>query len=293
MELIQLLGERSQPKALQGQQLFTQTYQQFVLESYLLQLNGLESVSAYHLRTKNSQGPLPTVIFQHSHGGRFDCGKQELISGSNYLQKPSIAEVLTGLGFGVWAIDAWGFGDRRGISESELYKQFLVTGRTLWGMRLFDLISLLDYLETREDVDPTRIATLGMSMGGLLSWWLSALDTRVKVCVDIAAQVDMETLLEQNRLDAHGMYYYIPNLLKYFSTKEIQTKIAPRARISMIGKQDTLCVCTGARTLNQHLKEVYTKQNAPQLFSGQIVSGGHHETADMRYQWQQFLREQL
>lgn len=64
-------------------------------------------------------------------------------------------------------------------------------------MRLFDSMRLLDYIATRKDLDDTRIATIGMSMGGLLSWWLAALDERVKVTIDIAAQVDTETLLEK------------------------------------------------------------------------------------------------
>lgn len=54
------------------------------------------------------------------------------------------------MGYAVWSIDAWGFEERGGISESELFKQFLLTGKTLWGMRIYDVISLIDYLETRK-----------------------------------------------------------------------------------------------------------------------------------------------
>lgn len=55
-------------------------------------------------------------------------------------------------------------------------------------------------------------------MGGLLSWWVAALDSRVKVCIDLAAQVDIETLLLHRRLDHHGFYYYVPNLLTAYTT---------------------------------------------------------------------------
>lgn len=74
-----------------------------------------------------SDGP-----YLHSHGGDFSVGKSELIHGAPYLASPSFAEVLTGMGYAVWSIDAWGFEERGGISESELFKQFLLTGKTLW-----------------------------------------------------------------------------------------------------------------------------------------------------------------
>ena len=67
-------------------------------------------------------------------------------------------------------------------------------------MRIFDVLSLIDYLETREDIDTQRIATIGLSMGGLLSWWTSALDERVKVCIDLASQVEVETLLKHQNV---------------------------------------------------------------------------------------------
>lgn len=103
-------------------------------------------------------------------------------------------------------------------------------------MRIYDVISLIDYLETREDTDTQRLATIGLSMGGLLSWWVAALDSRVKVCIDLAAQVDIETLLLHRHLDHHGFYYYVPNLLTAYTTLAIQEKIAPRPRLSLVGK---------------------------------------------------------
>lgn len=293
MELIELLGERSRPAQLQGHRLSVQEQDGFLLETYELQLNGLEAVPAYLARPLEVSERLPVVLYQHSHGGDFSVGKQELLTGAPYLQQPGVAKILTSMGYGVWAIDAWGFEERGGIQESELVKEFLLTGRTLWGMRLFDVMSLLDYLETRSDMDTQRIATLGMSMGGLLSWWLAALDSRIKVCVDLAAQVDLETLLANRRLDQHGFYYYVPHLLRHFSTGEIQARIAPRPRLSIVGNHDLLCPAAGVAKLNGYLQTVYQQQGAATAFSGFQVTGGHMETAAMRFKWQAFLKEHL
>lgn len=292
VSLFDLLGDSSPAKKTTGKCLKIEQRKGYVLEHYQLVLNDLETVPALYAHPAD-EGPFPTVLFFHSHGGDFSTGKSELIQGADYLCTPSFAETITEMGFAVWAIDAWGFEERSGISESELFKQFLLTGKTLWGMRLFDGLHLIDYLETRKDIDSQRLAVIGMSMGGLMSWWLSALDKRIRVCIDIAAQVDIETLMEHRRLDHHGYYYYVPNLLKHYSTAEIQAQIAPRPRLSLVGKNDTMCVDKGVQRLARKLHFIYEQQNASQYFRSESLTGGHIETQEMREKWQKFLKEHL
>jgi hypothetical protein len=40
---------------------------------------------------------------------------------------------------------------------------------------------------------------------------------------------DFEELMKINNLKGHGIYYYVPSLLKHFSTAQINELIAPRA----------------------------------------------------------------
>ena len=61
-----------------------------------------------------------------------------------------------------------------------LFKLNLWLGRSAWGMMLRDEQCLIDYLETRPEVDKRRIAATGMSMGCTRSWWLAAIDDRVQ-----------------------------------------------------------------------------------------------------------------
>ncbi|MGG5359490.1 hypothetical protein IGI57_000437 [Enterococcus sp. DIV0213j] len=292
MSLFDLLGDSAPAEKVTGKHLRSEKREGYILEHHQLVLNGLETVPALYAHPAG-EGPFPTVLFFHSHGGDFSTGKSELIQGANYLCTPSFAETITGMGFAVWAIDAWGFEERSGISESELFKGFLLTGKTLWGMRLFDGLRLIDYLETRKDINCQRLAVIGMSMGGMMSWWLSALDPRIRVCIDIAAQVDIETLLEHRRLDHHGYYYYIPKLLNYYSTADIQAQIAPRPRLSLVGKNDTMCLDKGVQKLAKKLHSIYEKQDASQYFRSESLTGGHMETQEMREKWQSFLKEHL
>jgi hypothetical protein len=97
-------------------------------------------------------------------------------------------------------------------------------------------------------------------MGGLMAWWLAALDERIGVIVDICGQVDAHTLIAVRGLDHHGYYSYVPGLLKHFTTLEIQKRIVPRPRMSLVGRNDRLCPIEGV----EHLDEGCLKLMKPQ-----------------------------
>lgn len=268
----------------------------FLLETLLLDLNGMELVPAYvakPLQKEGEQKSLPLVIYNHSHGGNYAVGRKELLVGSSYLQEPSFAKVLTGMGFAVCSIDMWGFNERGGKSESELVKEMLWQGQVLWGMMVFDTLRLIDYMAQREDIDASRIGTIGMSMGGLMAWWAAALDERIKVIVDLCAQVEAGSLIAKRGLDHHGFYSYVPGLLKHFSTLDIQRLLVPRPRMSLVGRNDRLCPLEGVELLAERLSEAYKQAGELDHWQPVIGSGGHMETAEMRAAWQPFLARYL
>lgn len=47
----------------------------------------------------------------------------------------------------------------------------------------WDVMRLIDYLETRDDVDPTRIGVIGFSKGGIETYLAAAADPRIAVVV--------------------------------------------------------------------------------------------------------------
>lgn len=267
----------------------------YVLERLVLDLNGIEPVPAYFARPLNApQGlRLPTVLYNHSHGSEYEIGKEEFVSGRRYMQRPPYAEALTQMGYNALCIDAWGFGERRGRTETAIFKEMLWRGRVMWGTMVYDSLRVVDYLTMRADVDPSRIATLGMSMGSTMAWWLAALDERVKACVDICCLSDYEALIETQGLDRHGVYYYVPGLLKHFSTAEINALIAPRAHLSLAGLYDPLTPPAGLDRIDEHLRKVYESQGAPDAWRLVRSQTGHLETAAMRAEALAFLRGQL
>lgn len=262
----------------------------FVLEKLILDVNGEEPVPAYFLRTKKASGKAPVMVYNHAHGGNYEIGKEEVLTGRPALQNPPYGEVLTELGYSVFCLDTWAFGERAIRSETDIFKQMLWRGQVMWGMMVYDSLRALDYLETRPEVDPERIGTMGISMGSTMAWWLAALDDRIRVTVDICCMTDFHELMKQNNLAAHGLYYYVPDLLNHFSTASINELIAPRPHLSVNGDLDPLTPVEGLIRIDEHLKQVYSAYGKPEAWKLLRYEAGHTETAEMRTEIIAFLK---
>ncbi len=262
----------------------------YLVETLMLDLNGVEPVPAYFVKPMNATGRrLPTVIYNHAHGGDYVLGKDELLEGRAAIYNPPYAEQLAGMGCNVLCIDCWNFGERRGRTELELFKEMLWKGQVLWGMMVYDTIRAVDYVVSRPDVDAQRLGTLGLSMGSTMAWWLAALDTRIKVCVDICCLTDFHAIIESRGLDEHGIYYYVPGLLKHFTTAEINALIAPRPHLALAGNYDKLTPPAGLDRIDAELRQVYAAEGAADAWRLTRYNIGHFETAAMRAEIAAFL----
>jgi len=267
----------------------------YMLEVLQLDLNGLEPVPAYFTRplVAKEDERLPVVVYNHAHGGDYVLGKDELLNGRNALRRPAYAEALAQRGIAALCIDTWNFGERRGRTESELFKDLLWKGQVLWGLMVYDSLKATDYLLTRSDIDPARIASMGLSMGSTMAWWHAALDERVRVCIDLCCLTDFQALIETRNLDGHGIYYYVPSLLKHFDTAAINALICPRAHLSLAGNWDKLTPPEGLKRVDARLRAVYEAANAPERWQLVRYNTGHFETWDMRARVLQFLERYL
>ncbi len=262
----------------------------YVLETWDLDLNGIEVVPAYLARPQSLRGRVPAVLFNHSHGGGYTIGKQEFIEGRSYLQPVPYAKVLTDLGYVGLAVDHWVFGERSHTTEADMFKAMLWQGQVLWGMMVYDSLRALDWLSEREDVDPARLGTLGISMGSTMAWWLAALDQRVVVTVDICCLTDFHTLLARKGLSLHGVYYYVPGLITRFTTSQINALIAPRAHLGLAGLQDTLTPVEGLDIIDRELTRTYAEQGHPERWKLLRYDVGHMETPEGRQEIVAFLK---
>jgi dienelactone hydrolase len=129
------------------------------------------------LKMATFTGRRPVVIILHGTGGNKE-GMRALLT--PYAER----------GFVAVAIDGRYHGERtktgRGSAEySEAMLRTYRTGKeypflydTVW-----DVMRLLDYLETRQDVDAKRIGLMGISKGGMETYLAAAVDSRIAVAV--------------------------------------------------------------------------------------------------------------
>ena len=131
--------------------------------------NGVDMVvPGILLIPKDAVRPGPAIVGLHGHGS----SKESICTDAknSAVHRPDAGRK----GYVVAAIDAYFNGERVGKrpgrqqlesgptpQEESLFKLNLWLGRTLWGMMLRDEQCLIDYLETRPEVDEERIGATG------------------------------------------------------------------------------------------------------------------------------------
>ena len=281
--LYALLGDLPQrQRPIQAKKLGEEDRESYVLERWVLDLNGAAAVPTVFCRPLRAAKPYPAVLFNHAHGGDYKGGKQELTEPKAILLNKPHAHALAQRGIASCCIDQWNFGERHQRPESELFKEHLWFGRVLWGLMVYDNLRALDWLCARRDVDAARIGTLGLSMGATMSWWTAALDERVKVTADLCCLTDFHELIRTRGLDGHGLYYFVPSLLKHFDTAGINALIAPRPHLTLNGDYDRLTPPAGLDTVERAMKKVYRQCGAPDAWKSFRDMTGHFETHAMR-----------
>ena len=263
----------------------TEKHDGYTLERLVLDLNDKEPVPALLLIPDKRQPRAPGMLYIHWHAGMYGLGKEQLVRGVEV--QPAYAPVLAEKGIVTLAIDSWCFGERQHEKdghqgEEDAFKLMLWKGQVLFGMMLFDEFRALDYLASRAEVDPQRLGVFGMSMGATKAWWLAALDPRVKLCMDVCCLTDYEELIKAHRLKEHGIYYYVPSLLKHFQTAQINELIVPRAHLSVNGRRDPLTPPAGVEKIRDNLLSLYRKHGKEHDCRIELFDCAHTELPEMR-----------
>jgi dienelactone hydrolase len=257
----------------------------YTLQRLSLDLNGIEPVPALLLIPDKRQSPAPGLLYIHWHAGMYGLGKEQLLRGVEV--QPAYAPVCAEKGIVTLAIDSWCFGERQHDAdgkrgEEDAFKLMLWQGQVLYGMMMFDELRALDFLASRPEVDPQRIGVLGMSMGSTKAWWLAALDQRVRLCVDVCCLTDYEELIKAHSLSLHGIFYYVPSLLKHFQSADINELIVPRPRLSVNGRRDPLTPVPGVEKIRDHLLPLYRKYGQESDCRIGLFDAAHQELPEMR-----------
>ena len=300
--LLRCLGEmppRPDPRMVKV--LSKEDHDDYLLERFEFH-NGIDMVvPGILLIPKNRQGPAPAILGLHGHGS----SKESICT--DHKSSQLIGPMLARRGYVVAAIDACFNGDRVGkgpagpkldkganAQELSLFKLYLWQGRSLWGMMLREEQCLLDYLETRPEVDNTRIAATGMSMGCTRSWWLAAIDERIRAVAGVACFTRYTELIAHGNLRKHGIYYFVPGVLRHFDTEAIHALIAPRPHLELSGDQDGGAPTDGIAALEKKLAALYRLYGKGDHFRSVIYKDtGHEYLPEMKQEMVEWFERHL
>jgi dienelactone hydrolase len=298
--LLRCLGEmppRPDPKKVRV--LSREDQGDYVLERFEF-FNGVDMVvPGVLLLPKDRTRPAPAIVGLHGHGS----SKESICTDPKSSQL--IGPLLAKKGYVVAAIDACFNGDRagkgpagkldsRGGQEASLFKLYLWQGRTLWGMMLREEQCLIDYLQTRPEVDRERIGATGMSMGCTRSWWLAAIDDRVQAVVGVACFTRYTELIAHGNLRMHGIYYFVPGVLQHFDTEAIHALIAPRPHLELSGDQDGGAPTDGVIALEKKLGAVYRLHGKADHFRSVLYANtGHEYLPEMKQEMARWFERHL
>jgi dienelactone hydrolase len=244
-----------------------------------------------------ASGRRPAVIALHGTGGNKEG------------QLPILKE-LASKGFAAVAIDGRWHGERSkaGKGSDDYNEAILATWRTgkehpfLYDT-VWDVQRLLDYLETREDVDAKRIGAIGFSKGGMELYLAAAVDPRIAVAVPCIGVQSFRWALEndswqsrvgtfQKAIDtaakdasvavdaAFVRKFYdrvAPGVYGEFDGPSMVTLIAPRPMLWINGEIDPRTPMPGLMECKTAAEKAYRARGAGEKFAMHVQEKTGHQ----------------
>ncbi len=261
------------------------------LEGYARELVYMRAVDgalvpAYVLRPLNLDRPAPAVLALHGHGpGKVipvDLPPEGYDRQAGIVQgQRDCAVQAARRGMVAVAPDLRAFGElrlgdeqtqRSGHSCVQMSMRAIQLGQTLLGMRISDLMQLVDWLSAQNHVDPQRICATGNSGGGAATLFLAAVDTRIAVAVPSCYFCTFEASLLGIH---HCPCNYVPDLSLYAEMYDVAGLVAPRPMLVVAGKEDPIFPIRAVRQAFNKLKRVYEAADAGDQVELYVGEGGH------------------
>lgn len=163
---------------------------------------------------------------------------------------------------------------RNGSSECTVFENILHSGFTWGGVLAWDDIRTVDYLQTRPEVDPKRLACAGLSLGGWRTVFLAGLDPRIKAACVVGWMTSFRCLIPHHEVYVvpTGM---IPGLLECMDYPDVASLAMPSPLLVIHGQQDTLFPPDGVKAAVENLSQCYQAIGKPERFETMFFDGPH------------------
>jgi dienelactone hydrolase len=290
-------------------------------------------VPAHLLLPSDRRPPYPGVVLLHDHGGFYMWGREKVIAIDNehpvltkfkqtYYGGRNVGTELVRQGYAVIAIDMFYWGERRfllpedppawrertadlteqqindynkrsGLNEQFIARGLLAAGVTWPGVMLWDDIRTVDYLASRPEVDRSRLACVGLSVGGYRSFLLAALDPRIRAAVDVGWMTAFGSQIESHINHTIGLTFVIPGMYRYFDLPDLAALIAPRAVMVMMGSRDGLFPVSGIESAFAKIQRCFAKAGTEGQQRCRLFPVPHQFNADMQTEAWDWLKRKM
>ena len=264
----------------------TRTFPSYTREKILFDSRPDVSVLAYLLFPNKAPRPAPVMICIPGHGRGVDdiVGIDEM--GRERTDKAGyqhdFAIQVAEAGMAALAIEPMGFGCRRdpinarqGLSRKACDPAAggaLLVGETMVAWRVWDVMRTLDYIATRSELDQSRVGCMGISGGGTITVFSTALDERIRVAL---VSGYLNTFRDSIGSLAHCIDNYVPGILKFAEMYEVAGLIAPRPLFVESGEKDNIFPVRASVESFEEVKKIYSVFGAADLVEQEVFPEEH------------------
>lgn len=244
-------------------------------------------------RPKTQTGPLPAVLYVCGHGRVTQDG----VSFGNKTHYQHHGSWFARNGYLCLTIDTLQLGEIESVHHgtNNLNRWWWNSrGYTPAGVEAWNCIRALDYLETRPEVDASKIGVTGRSGGGAYSWWIAALDDRIRCAVPVAGITSMRTHVVDGCIEGHCDCMYMLNFHRW-DFAIVAALVAPRPLLISNTDKDSIFPLEGVVDIHRQTRHIYRLYNADKQLGLQITEGPHEDTQELHihaFRWfNRFFRD--
>jgi len=240
---------------------------------------------------KEREKRAPAVLYVCGHGKV----KKEGVSYGNKTHYHHHGVWFARHGFVCLMIDTVQLGEIEGVHHGTYRENrwwWFNRGYTPAGVEAWNCMRALDYLQSRSEVDGDRIGVTGRSGGGAYSWWIAAIDERIKCAVPVAGMTDLQNHVVDGCVEGHCDCMYMVNTYRWDYAK-VAALVAPRPLLISNTDRDSIFPLDGVLRTHNKVRRIYELYGAAENCALHITAGTHKDTQELRIHAFRWLNHHL
>jgi len=270
----------------------------YVRHKIVIRTSQKSELPLYLLVPKKLKKRTPVVLALHGHGygvkdivGLWEDGSErKTVDGYHRDFACELAE----RGFIVAAPEISCFGERQ-MRNAEQFRAVglnatcykvatytMMLGKSAAGLRVMDAMRIVDYLQSRKNVEADNIGVMGISGGGMHAFFSAAMDPRIRAAVISGYFCDWRhSILAM----FHCTCNFVPGLLNLGELSDLAALIAPRPLLVEHGTRDDIFPIEHVKRTVAKAKQAWKVLGAERAFETDYFEGRHRINGPPAYEF--------